>query len=93
LDPIHQVEREVDLVLIADHMVESMVILRRALGLDATALHNDLAMLVGINGHLSKSPMSPDDAKVLCHIRTRTHTLQIYSPYPPIGTMSHPYPY
>ena len=63
---VAQVEREVDLVLITDHMVESLVVLRRALGLDASALHRDLAMLVGINGHLSKSPMSPDDALRVC---------------------------
>ena len=63
---VAQVEREVDLVLIVDHMVESMVMLRRALGLDARALHDELAMLVGINGHLSKPPMSPDDMKRVC---------------------------
>jgi hypothetical protein len=63
---VTQVEREVDLVLIVDHMAESMVMLRRALGLDARALHNELAMLIGINGHLSKPPMSPDDMKRVC---------------------------
>ena len=65
---VAQVEREVDLVLIVDHMVESLVLLRRALGgvFNASALHNDLAMLVGINGHLSKPPMSPDDMKRVC---------------------------
>ena len=60
-------KREVDLVLIADHMVESLVILRRALGVfNASALHDDLAMLMGINAHLSKPPMSPDDMKRVC---------------------------
>ena len=63
---VAQVEREVDLVLIVDHMVESLVILRRALGINASALHDDLAMLVGINGHLSKPPMSPDDMERVC---------------------------
>ena len=65
---VAQVEREVDLVLIVDHMAESLVLLRRALGgvFNATALHDDLAMLVGINGHLSKPPMSPDDMKRVC---------------------------
>jgi hypothetical protein len=63
---VAQVEREVDLVLIVDHMVESMVILRRALGFKASALHDDLAMLLGINGHLSKQPMSPDDMERVC---------------------------
>ena len=29
-------------------------------------LHDDLAMLVGINGHLSKSPMSSDDMERVC---------------------------
>jgi hypothetical protein len=63
---VAQVEREVDLVLIVDHMVESLVILRRALGLNASALHDDLAMLMGINGHLSKPPMSSDDMERVC---------------------------
>jgi hypothetical protein len=68
---VAQVEREVDLVLIADHMVESMVILRRALGLPRTALHRDLAMLTGINTHRSEvsgldTSMSPDDVKRVC---------------------------
>ena len=65
---VAQVEHEVDLVLIVDHMVESLVLLRRALGglFSASALHNDLAMLVGINGHLSKPQMSPDDMKRVC---------------------------
>jgi hypothetical protein len=64
---VAQVEREVDLVLIVDHMVESLVLLRRALGLfNASALHNDLAMLLGINGHLSKPPMSQDDMERVC---------------------------
>ena len=63
---VAQVEREIDLVLIVDHMVESMVILRRALGFKASALHNELAMLLGINGHLSKSRMSPDDVERVC---------------------------
>ena len=63
---VAQVERELDLVLIVDHMVESLVILRRALGLKASALHDDLAMLLGINGHLSKSPLSQDDKERIC---------------------------
>ena len=63
---VAQVEKEVDLVLIVDHMVESLVILRRALGFKASALHDDLAMLLGINGHLSKPPMSPDDVERVC---------------------------
>ena len=64
---VAQVEREVDLVLIVDHMVESLVLLRRALGLfNASALHDDLAMLIGINAHLEKPPMSPDDMKRVC---------------------------
>ena len=64
---VAQVEREVDLVLIVDHMVESLVVLRRALGLfNASALHGDLAMLIGINAHLEKPPMSPDDMKRVC---------------------------
>lgn len=63
---VAQVEREVDLVLVVDHMVESMVLLRRALGLDAHDLHENLAMLIGINGHLSKSPMSPENMKRVC---------------------------
>ena len=63
---VAQVEKEVDLVLIVEHMVESLVMLRRALGLPASALHDNLAMLVGINGHLSKPPMSPDDAERVC---------------------------
>eukprot|EP00329_Picozoa_sp_Boothbay-MS584-11_P001473 20082_1 len=63
---VDQVEREVDLVLIVEHMVESMVLLRRALGIDASALQDNLAMLIGINGHLSKSPMSPDDMQRVC---------------------------
>lgn len=63
---VAQVEREVDLVLIVDHMVESMVLLRRALGLDASALHENLAMLIGINGHLSKPPMSPENMERVC---------------------------
>ena len=66
-----QVEREVDLVLIADHMVESLIVLRRALGFSATALHSDLAMLKGINAHLPEvsglsNSMSPDDTKRVC---------------------------
>ena len=32
----------------------------------ASALHGDLAMLMGINGHLSKPPMSPDDMERVC---------------------------
>ena len=48
-------------------MVESLVLLRRALGLfNASALHDDLAMLIGINAHLEKPPMSPDDMKRVC---------------------------
>ena len=64
---VAQVEREVDLVLIVDHMVESLVILRRALGIfNASALHSDLAMLIGINAHLEKPQMSPDDIERVC---------------------------
>jgi hypothetical protein len=68
---VAQVEREVDLVLIAEHMVESLVVLRRALGFSATALHSDLAMIKGINAHLSEvsglgTSMSPDDTKRVC---------------------------
>jgi hypothetical protein len=64
---VARVEREVDLVLIVDHMVESLVILRRALGLfNASELNDDLAMLGGINAHLSKPTMSPDDMKRVC---------------------------
>jgi hypothetical protein len=68
---VAQVEREVDLVLIAEHMVESLVVLRRALGISASALHSDLAMMKGINAHLSEISgldisMSPDDMKRVC---------------------------
>jgi hypothetical protein len=63
---VAQLERELDLVLITEHMAESLVLLRRALGFNANALHDDLAMLIGINGHLSKSPMSSDDMKRVC---------------------------
>ena len=68
---VAQVEREVDLVLIADHMVESLVILRRALGFSATALHSDLAMLKGVNAHLPEVSgldisMSTEDTKRVC---------------------------
>jgi hypothetical protein len=68
---VAQVEREVDLVLIADLMVESLVVLRRALGFSASALHGDLAMLKGINAHLPEvsgldTSMSPDDMKRIC---------------------------
>ena len=63
---VAQVEREVDLVLIVPHMVESLVILRRALGINANALHDDLAMLIGINGHWSKPQMSPGDMERVC---------------------------
>ena len=68
---VAQVEREVDLVLIADHMVESMVMLRRALGFSSRALYRDLAMLKGINAHLSEvsgldTTMSLEDRKRVC---------------------------
>jgi hypothetical protein len=33
---------------------------------DVSDLRDDLAMLMGINGHLSKSPMSPDDIERVC---------------------------
>lgn len=68
---VAQVEREVDLVLINDHMVESLVMLRRALGFSASALHSALAMLKGINAHLPEVSgldisMTPDDMERVC---------------------------